>query len=251
MTAASDFTTDRWLTYAREVVTDKDHREHCQERGGSNPNAICAERGGLQRPANFAKDVRWPGYLGSAYGAGGVLWISNIHRNFDSEGLPPSFAEGANNCIRRWRDGVSDDASFLQELRAIYLRGLRRWLVGSWPGKALLALEVELESVAYTNVAKCQAVDTGMSLQRFCVARWPLRRIVNLLEPGLVLLTSETGLSKSGPARWPCDVVAFSQRNGVMMINSPWKPPGLGRTPSFDDWIDHLVSHWRGETHPP
>lgn len=192
--------------------------------------------GGVARPAGFAPDIRWPGYVGRDYAGGGVLWISNIHRNFDSAGFPPAFAREAETLIRRWRDGHLDDAAFLGGLRDTYERGLRAWTVGSWPGKALLALGVPIESIAYTNVAKCQAVGTGTQLQRFCVRRWSLRRLVEILRPGLVLLTSATGLDASGPEPWQCDVVAFSQRNGRLMVGSPWKPAGVTGATSFEHW---------------
>jgi hypothetical protein len=230
-----------WLEYAREVVTDDAHRVACAKRGGSSPSAVLAERGAIW-PANFADDVRWPGYVGRTYRRGGVLWISNIHRNFDSGGFAAAFANSANDCIRQWRDGRTADDAFLDGIRSIYVRGLRGWTVGSWPGKALVALNVSVESVAYTNVAKCQAVDTGVELQEFCIKRWSLRRIIELLDPGLVLLTSATGLAQSGAARWPCTVVGFSQRNGRLLKGSPWKPPGVTTPVSFEHWIPELIA---------
>lgn len=228
-----------WLRYAREVVSDQDHRRACAARGGSDPDAVLLERE-TGRPASFAEDVRWPGYVGRDYRRGDVLWISNIHRNFDSGGLTASFADASNDCIRQWRDGRTDDESFLSEIRAVYELGLRRWTVGSWSGRALLALDVPIEAVAYTNVAKCQAVGTGTRLQRFCIQRWSLRSIVQLLEPGLVLLTSATGLARSGPESWPCDVVGFSQRNGRLLVGSPWKPPGTTGAVAFECWMSAL-----------
>ena len=219
----------RWLTFAREVVSDEAHRASCAIAGGSDP------------AFGFPPDVRWPGYLGADYQAGGVLWISNIHRNFDSAGLPRAFAATAADVIRCWRDGSDSDDQFLAAIRTTYERGPRQWTVGSWPGKALLSLDVDLRSVAYTNVAKCQAVDTGVALQKLCIGRWPIRRLVELLAPGLVLLTSETGLRLSGPSKWPCPVVAFSQRNGRLLNASPWKPPAVSTSVSFIDWMGPLL----------
>lgn len=230
-----------WLEYAREVVGDEGHRHECAELGGSDADAEFVENGVVRR-AEFADDVRWPGYVGHAYRRGGVLWISNIHRNFDLRGFTRPFAESANDCIRRWRDGHASDDAFLTEIRSLYERGLRRWTVGSWPGKALVALDVTVEAVAYTNVAKCQAVDTGVALQKFCIERWSLHRIVKMLDPGLVLLTSATGLACSGSADWPCDVVAFSQRNGRLLNGSPWKPSGVTGSTSFQHWLAQLIA---------
>lgn len=232
-----------------DVVSNLGHRERCADSGGSDPDAVCKERG-VVRSAGFACNVRWPGYVGRDYCRGGVLWISNIHRNFDSAGLPASFARDADECIRGWRDGLVDDSPFLDSIRAVYERGLGCWLVGAWPGKALAALEVASESVAYTNVAKCQAVDTGVRLQELCMKQWPLRQIVEILEPGLVLLTSATGLEHSGPASWPCDVLGFSQRNGRLLKRSPWKPPGVVGPVPFECWIDELVAARRPNPDP-
>lgn len=230
-----------WLEYAREVVTDDDHRQACEGLGGSSSLAVIIERAS-ERDAGFAADVRWPGYVGRDYQAGGVLWVSNIHRNFDSGGLSSSFAAEANRSIRDWRDDKTDDARFVEAIRSTYERGLRSWTVGGWPGKALFALGVPIESIAYTNVAKCQALDTGVALQKFCVRRWSLRHLVEILQPGLVLLTSATGLASSGSESWPCDVVGFSQRNGRLLNESPWRPP-TGEV-SFKNWIKVLRSEW-------
>ena len=223
----------RWLRYAAEVVSDADHMSTCRVRGGSPPEA------------GYFTDVRWPGYLGPLYGPGGVLWIANIHRNFDSAGLSSEFASSAAAAIRGWRDGKSDDETLLREVRVVYELGLRTWTVGYWGRRTLTALGVPIEAVAYANVAKCQAVDTGVTLQRWCLRRWPLQRLIDDLEPGIVLLTSQTALA-STTGEWPCPVVAFSQRNGRLMTASPWRPTSGG--PSHSDWVRVLQAELRRNT---
>lgn len=227
----------RWLKYARDVVENEDHRVECSKAGGSDPLALVKERAGTEHPAGFASDVRWPGYLGTEYRPGGVIWVSNIHRNFDSAGLPPEFAEEANDCIRSWREGTDNDETFLLRLRSVYLRGLSTWTVGARARTALDRLGVPLEAIAYTNAARCQAPDTGTGLQELCLSKWSLRDLVSILEPSLVLLTSETALRLSGRTRWPCTVLAFSQRNGRLMKNSPWQPLGATGPTSQGTWL--------------
>ena len=241
---------ERWLNYARDVVANEDHRIECSKAGGSDPLALVKERAGTERPAGFASDVRWPGYLGANYRREGVLWVSNIHRNFDSAGLPPAFADEANDCIRSWRDGKDNDETFLLRLRSIYQRGLSTWTVGTWARTALEHLGVPLEAIAYTNAARCQAADTGTGLQELCLSKWSLRDLVSILQPSLLLLTSETALRLSGTALWPCTVVAFSQRNGRLMKKSRWQPPGATGPTSQSTWLPALAAQWNQRTKP-
>ena len=200
-----------WLAYCREVVTDNAHR------------GACAALGGSASADGFAPDVRWPGYLGPGYRAGGVLWVANVHRNFDSAGMSRQFADRAADAVRAFRDG-GGDTEFLSAMQETYGPGLRGWTVGQWGRKALAELGVDLDDVSYLNAARCQATDTGEDLQRLCQGRWPLRRTVKALQPRLLLLSSLTALNFAGPKDWPCRVVAFSQRNGRLVLTSPWKP---------------------------
>jgi hypothetical protein len=240
----------RWLKYARDVVGNEDHRVECSKAGGSDPLALVKERAGTERPAGFASDVRWPGYLGAEYRPGGVIWVSNIHRNFDSAGLPLEFAQEANDCVRSWRDGTDNDETFLLRLRKVYLRGLSTWTVGTWARTALEDLGVPLGAIAYTNAARCQSVDTGTGLQELCLSKWSLRDLVTILGPSLVLLTSETALRLSGTAQWPCTVVAFSQRNGRLMKKSPWQPPGATGPTAQSTWLPALAAQWNHQPEP-
>lgn len=219
-----------WLDYARDVVHDSDHR------------AACAALGGSPSADGFPEDVRWPGALGRTYRPGGVLWVSNIHRNFDSAGVSMSAATDAADLVRRWRDGAIGDALFLEGIRAVYEHGLATWTVGTWPRKVLAALGFSVSDVLYTNAARCQSTGTGEALQRFCLVRFPLTRLVEEMRPGLVLITSSTALTISPSESWPCPVVAFSQRNGRLVLASPWKPPGVDGPVSAAEWIPALAS---------
>ena len=224
----------RWLDYAREVVHDADHR------------AACAGLGGSPAADGFPEDVRWPGSLGRTYCEGGVLWVSNIHRNFDSAGVTVSAATDAADLVRRWRDGVIGDALFLEGIRGVYEHGLATWTVGTWPRKVLAALGYSVSDVLYTNAARCQSTGTGEALQRFCLVRFPLDRLVEEMRPGLVLITSATALSITETGSWACPVVAFSQRNGRLVLASPWKPVGVDSGVSASEWIPALAAELSG-----
>ena len=217
---------EAWLAYCREVVTDDDHRRACSVLGGS----ALAD--------GFAPDVRWPGYLGPGYRPGGVVWVANVHRNFDSAGMSRQFADQAAESVRAFRDGGSE-TQFLLAMQETYGPGLRGWTVGQWGRKALAELGVELDDVAYLNAARCQATDTGKDLQRLCQRRWPLRRTIETLQPRLLLLSSLTALGSAGPQEWPCRVAAFSQRNGRLVLDSPWKPRGGALSASV--WMAELA----------
>ena len=62
------------LEYAWEVVTDASHRVDCEKLG---ENVFDLD----------ATETRWPGYIGTNYSSGNPIFVSNIHRNFDSGGL--------------------------------------------------------------------------------------------------------------------------------------------------------------------
>jgi hypothetical protein len=221
-----------WLEYAREVVEDGEHHSTCASRGGSDASL------------GFAPDVRWPGYLGRDYRRGGVLWLANVHTSFATAGLGPRFAQTADESVRRWRGRFDSDETFLDGLRNTYEIGLATWTVGGWPRRALERLGVPIAAVAYSNAARCQATDTGIELQRHCLKRWPVQRLLDLLEPDLVLLTSKTTLDATASSTWRCPVAAFSQRNGRLLQTSPWHPVGDRSSVSYSSWINPLVDLW-------
>lgn len=186
----------------------------------------------------FPEDVRWPGAIGRTYAEGGVLWVSNIHRNFDSAGVPSAAATDAADLVRRWRDGAIGDGLFLEGIRAVYEHGLSTWTVGSWPRKVLAALGHQVSDVLYTNAARCQSTGTGEALQKLCLLRFPLTRLVEELRPGLVLITSSTALSITPTESWPPPVVAFSQRNGRLVLEAVRR----GGRVSASEWIPSLAA---------
>lgn len=217
---------DRWLAYCREVVNDTDH------------HAQCAALGGSDGAGGFPVDVRWPGYLGPLYSPGGLLWVANIHRNFDSAGLTEQFASAAADVVRRYR-ATDNGVAYLAETGATYQRGLAAWnVVGTRGFRVLDRLGLTLVEIAYLNAARCQHVSTGERLQKFCQRRWPLRTTVALLRPALLVITSDTALKAAGASPWPCTVIAYNQRNGRLTQASPWKP--ISGSLRMDDWLEEL-----------
>jgi hypothetical protein len=179
-----------WLAYAREVVRDSTHRGQCALLGGSP-----------QHPGVDATDLRWPGYLGAAVKRGsGVLMVGNIHRNFANGTVGVKERDRLVEVTRAWRDGLVDDQSYLTIVRDVYLIGLRGWPLGRQLRFAASRLGISLEEVTYLNAARCQYPEippalaqarlAKPALQRFCLSRFPISRVVADVEPELLLFTS-------------------------------------------------------------
>src|SRR5690348_13996599 len=82
-----------WIQYCREVVGDTGH------------HTACAKLGGSAATDGFPDDVRWPGYLGPRYAPQGLLWVANVHRNFDSAGFDRAFAPARRGGCSHLRSG--------------------------------------------------------------------------------------------------------------------------------------------------
>ena len=182
--------TSAWLAYAREVVGSSEHRDQCAKLGGSP-----------QHPGVDATDVRWPGYLGAAVERGAsVLMVGNIHRNFANGGVAVAERDRLVEVTRAWRDGKVDDQTYLSVVRQVYLIGLRGWPLGRQLRFTARRLGLSLEEATYVNAARCQYPEippalaaarlAKPALQRFCLERFPISRIVSDIQPKLVLYTS-------------------------------------------------------------
>jgi hypothetical protein len=182
--------TTEWLAYAREVVDDVQHQAQCAELGGSP-----------EHPGVDAPDLRWPGYLGAGVALGtGVLMVSNIHRNFAYGTVGGKDRDRLVEVTRGWREGLVDDQTYLTVMRDVYLIGLRGWALGRQLRFAAASLGFSLEEVTYVNAARCQYPEippalpqarlVKPALQRFCLKRFPMTRIVNAVQPQLLLFTS-------------------------------------------------------------
>lgn len=186
-----------WLEYAWEVVTDASHRVDCEKLGGKVFDLDATE-------------TRWPGYIGTNYSSGNPIFVSNIHRNFDSGGLTEdvSIVRDFSSANENWKSAgrsISGDNQFLVSTALNYERGLKSWNVGSVMRKYLRASGMHWSDVAYLNVAKCQSMDAGSKLQDLCIRRWPIERLVDALRPSVIVTCSikirDRGL-KGTPVYW-------------------------------------------------
>jgi hypothetical protein len=247
MTTAPLTTTldDGWLDYAREVVGDGTHRALCERAGGSP-----------EHPGVDATDVRWPGYLGERVMRGtGLLCVGNIHRDFASGNLRSWHRDQLVDATRGWRDGSVDDASYLAAVRRVYLAGLSGWRVGLHIGHVVEALGLDLLQVAYVNAARCQypevpptmaaAPQIKVRLQRLCLQRFPVDRLVRLLDPRLVLFTSTTAYDAAVELEGSLGVttVCMHQLNGLLArpltIGTEQLPVGTRR----EVWVEAVARH--------
>jgi hypothetical protein len=210
---------NEWLGYAWSVLTDAEHIRQCEQNGGA----------GIED-----RSLRWPGYLGTRYRAGGLLLVANIHRDFASGGADADLATRLVECTRKWRDTGRSEASdrdYLSANRACYVEGLQSWTVGGWFAKFLDRAGLEFEDVTYLNAARCQSlVDACQSLQRLCLRRFPLQHLEATLQPSLVLTSSTVVREEArlaAPVRW------FHQRNGRDQNGRP-----------FDEWSGMVLAEF-------
>lgn len=76
----------RWVSLAREVITDQTHGAQCVAEFGSPPEE------------NDGGGQRWPGYVGAGYRMGGLLCGGKVHTRFASAGLTNRFDFGQPGC---------------------------------------------------------------------------------------------------------------------------------------------------------
>ena len=236
--------TRTWLTYAREVLADPAHLAECAQLGGSPDH-----------PGVDAPDLRWPGYLGSAVSRGtGALVVGNIHRNFASGTVSVKDRDRLVEVTRNWRDGIVDDETYLTIVRDVYLIGLNAWPLGRQVRFAALGLGLSFDKVTYVNAARCQYPEvppalhtarlTKPALQRLCLDRFPISRLVADLEPELLLFTSVTAFDKaaqglSSDARIRVSLHQFTgQLTRPLHLPAEVLPVGTGR----ETWIPAVAA---------
>ena len=179
---------DVWLAYARRVL----------EAGALSQ---CCD----QSPRNDAIDRvrRWPGYLGSRYHSGGVLLVGAIH-NADRLFTPEILALGDE--VKKWVGAPrtpESDRRYLASVRAGYTASARLWALNGnvWKrfDKLLAYLGIDMEQVAFTNLAKCFC-PVGENDTRFvkaCLARYPLGELIKDIQPKAVFIAKN-----ASPSSW-------------------------------------------------
>jgi hypothetical protein len=171
-----------WLNYAWEVITDTSHHLACEKLGG-------------QIFGETTVNTRWPGYIGLTYESGNPIFVSNIHRNFDSGGLSDDptivgeFTQTNNAWLKAGRNQDADD-KFITSSARNYERGLTSWNVGSVMRRYFKYSEFNWSDIAYFNVAKCQSKNAGSKLQDLCIKRWPIERLIDALRPSAIVTCS-------------------------------------------------------------
>jgi len=170
----------KWLEYSWRLVTDDEHLIECKKNGGKGIDD---------------KELRWPGYLGENYKEGGVVFIGNIHRNFNSGGaVNGDLAERLISNLRYWisqERGSITDSYYLAGNRANYLEGFSKWRISYCFKKFLDAANLTWKDITYINAAKCQSIDgPEKKLQKLCLKRHSLTDLFESLKPSVVLTGS-------------------------------------------------------------
>ncbi len=192
----------KWLDYAWRVISDDSHIHTCASNGG----------GGIDHPT-----LRWPGYLGENYEEGGLVFIANIHRDFNSgRAANTTLAQELVECSLRWlENGRSEesDRAYLDETRRCYQFGLERWNIGARFGEYLDLVGLDWRDIVYTNAARCQSLKgPEPRLQRICQAYAPFSDLERFLQPCQILTVSKLirdEINIQSPRHW------FNSRNGI------------------------------------
>jgi len=224
---------DRWLAYARRVL----------EAGALSQ--CCA-----QSPRNDAIDRvrRWPGYLGSRYDSGCVLLVGAIH-NADRLFTPEILALGDE--AKKWVGAPrtpESDRRYLASVRAAYTASARRWALNGnvWKrfDKLLGHLGIEMEQVAFTNLAKCFC-PVGHNDTRFvkaCLARYPLGALIEDIRPRAVFIAKDAQATNhlEGEIGTKTGALVFRFNNRTGQAN--------GR--SFREWVPEAAQEYRSTMGP-
>jgi len=201
-----------WLDYSWNVITS-DHIETCINAGGISVDD---------------QSLRWPGYMGDDYSEGGLLFVGNIHRDFDSgkvkAGLAEKLSRGSKAWISKGRSEESD-RTYINNNRSCYLEGFAGWRIGTFFNQFLKQVDMEWREVAYTNGAKCQSLNgPEQGLQRLCQKTFPIDDLIKFLKPSVIVTCSQPVRDQLGR---DADVFWFNSRNGLneeMENFATWSP---------------------------
>ena len=161
--------------------------------------------GSVAVAAADAADLRWPGYLGSAYRPGcSILLVATVHREFAS-GIPPlpkDLRDRFVEATRAWRQGRLPDEDWLEVVRETYMAGLgRHWAVGRLIRGLSSRIGIGVEDVAYVNAARCQLVELPPVPNRaeiisnavaLCGRAYPISSLAQRLSPAALLMSKGT-----------------------------------------------------------
>jgi hypothetical protein len=179
----------RWLIYARQVVRGGPCKE-CSDRCDGDPRIRC-----------------WPGYLGKHYTKGRVLLVGEAHheksRSIYGPVIGPFFTDSMLSVQSQVRDWYQDKISpreYLNAVRDAYKKSIEAWRGGGVWGcfeKIYAGLGRTLDQVASTNLAKCYCEPgCGDRLAMACVKRYPVKQLIEALEPKAVFIAKSTRASR-------------------------------------------------------
>lgn len=231
-----------WLEYVRRLLGDTDHIAACNRVLGPEAESRAD-----------ASDLRWPGYLGSGYQAGGLLLVATVHREFASGRLPLADAEKQRliDGTRAWRDSRLDDRAWLEIVREVYECGLERhWAVG----RVLCALHrrigLHVRNVAYVNAARCQVVENPPCLAHhdriiknvvaLCAGAYPVTSMAEMLQPAAVIMSKGAYDAAEGTLDLEVPVLVVDQRQLCLRADCTLATQTLRLGTRVDEWARHL-----------
>lgn len=164
---------DSWLEWAKLILD----RTCCVSTPASN--------------APLHERILWPGYVGSTYECGRVLFVGAVHN------AGQLFTEPMKDLARvgdDWIKGNRNGRDYAREARSAYIESAKTWARGGtvWGSfKSILSdLELSWQDVAFCNAAKC-CTPVGQGFKERvdgCRGRIPERLPIKALHPWAVFV---------------------------------------------------------------
>jgi hypothetical protein len=134
-------------------------------------------------------DLRWPGYLGRRYGQlATVLCVGHVHAtDWEQTARVP-----LEKSLRRWLSSgrsQSSDTAYLESVREVFEWWLPTWRRWSHFRALVDKLQLDVQDIAWTNLAKCRVSREANpdGVVRVCQSAFPIREVVEALRPEAVL----------------------------------------------------------------
>ena len=219
----------RWLCYARDVLT----------RGAGGAMNCCID-------GKTDRISRWPGYLGSDYAKGRVLFVGAVHNEQDLNAAPR--IDEVRKAAREWIGGERSDAAdanYLALLRDVYPGAIDCWCHGSSVFAKFAKISADLgiafkQQCATGNIAKCSA-PSGSSKYSKSISRcpqcFPLTALIALLDPVLVFIAC------NDPMAWLPGVECTPTRHVYRFQQRNWTEFTTGRR--LDAWLSEAADFYR------
>ncbi len=191
--------------------------------------------------------TRWPGYLGSRYKRGRVLLVGAIH-NAGQLFTPEIVA--LESQVEKWMNAsrsTDSNRQYLTAVQSAYLASSRRWACNGnvWKrfDELLCYLGIDIEQVAFTNLAKCFC-SVGQNDTRFvkaCLTRYPVGALIEEIQPKAVFI----GKNEKATNRLLGDL---ETKTGALVFQYNNR---TGQSPdrrSFREWAPEAARKYRSRT---